>query len=257
MKIIVIETINDLARSVWRTIYRHLISPILSVGATLLSTTRTYIILTRNVLVFSIPFMMFLVTTLVFTQVMRADFQKYIELLKVLVWPFTLLLALFFFRKVVTYLFFSMNEFNFFGSKGVLKSVADVIEERVELRLQNEKDETRRAEELKSKELALSAAEQSRVSAATKADDNLKLARELLESYRKLSTDYDSVKAELDSYRQREQLRIERMEKFRARNRVRRFHHNPDDDSRAEKSEVTIKEDLKGVAASVTDKSQN
>lgn len=68
------------------------------------------------------------------------NFNEFTELLKVLIWPFTVLLILFFFKRVVTYLFFSMDEFNFFGAKGNLKNVNEVILEEVEKKFLEKKE---------------------------------------------------------------------------------------------------------------------
>jgi hypothetical protein len=51
----------------------------------------------------------------------------YLDFLKVIIWPFVILNISFFFRKVFTYLFFSVNGFNFFGVKGNLKNIDEVI----------------------------------------------------------------------------------------------------------------------------------
>jgi hypothetical protein len=59
-------------------------------------------------------------------------FEQLIELLRVFVWPAIVLISLLFFRKVFTYLFFSIEEFNFFGAKGKLKNVRTVVMEKAQ-----------------------------------------------------------------------------------------------------------------------------
>ncbi|TSC68977.1 MAG: hypothetical protein G01um101456_389 [Parcubacteria group bacterium Gr01-1014_56] len=51
-----------------------------------------------------------------------------LEFLRIIIWPSTIFVIAFYFRKVVTYLFFSMEEFNFFGAKGKLRSVHELID---------------------------------------------------------------------------------------------------------------------------------
>lgn len=53
-----------------------------------------------------------------------------LELLKIVVWPLTVIFSICFFRKTFTYLVLSLEEFNFFGTRGRLKNVSDVIDER-------------------------------------------------------------------------------------------------------------------------------
>lgn len=204
-------------------------------------------ILIRNFLVFITPFVVFLAVSLLFAYVLKADFDKYLELLKILVWPVTLLLALFFFRKVVTYLFFSMNEFNFFGSKGVLKSVTDVIDERVETRFENEKEERKRAKELKEKEKALLEAERLKQTHEDSAQDNLRLAREMFENYKKANEKYNEAQEELDSYRRRERIRLDRIQKHRERIKNRYREVSRDEVIRPEKAGSGISDQPKGT----------
>lgn len=54
-------------------------------------------------------------------------YDQYIGLVRVLIWPALVLIALLFFRKTFSYLFFSLEEFGFFGTKGNLKDVREVI----------------------------------------------------------------------------------------------------------------------------------
>jgi len=76
------------------------------------------------------------------------SFEQLIELLNVVIWPTIVLMSLLFFRKVFTYLFFSIEEFNFFGAKGKLKNVRAVVSEKAqdmyESRLSTEKQKEER-----------------------------------------------------------------------------------------------------------------
>lgn len=71
-----------------------------------------------------------------------------LDILKIAVWPLVLMSALFFFRKVFTYMFFSVDEFSLFGIKGTLKNVYAVIEEKAQ-----EKYDRRLREEESKKEI--------------------------------------------------------------------------------------------------------
>lgn len=72
---------------------------------------------------------------------------QFIELVKVLAWPVVVVLALLFFKKVFTYLFFSMEEFDFFGAKGGLKNVRDMVREKADELYEQEMEGRKRAEE--------------------------------------------------------------------------------------------------------------
>lgn len=103
------------------------------------------ILVIRSFIVWMCPFLVFLGSLLLFCYFFKSDL---IELVKVLVWPFTVLTILYFFRKVVAYLFFSMNEFNFFGINGSLKNVNDMIKEQVERKIGEKESEDKRNEEI-------------------------------------------------------------------------------------------------------------
>lgn len=97
----------------------------------------------KNLLEWLYPFFGFLIIIFFVKSIFLKDvnFNEFIELLKILIWPFTVLLILFFFKKVFTYLLFSMDEFNFFGAKGSLKNVNEIILEEVEKKFLKEKEE--------------------------------------------------------------------------------------------------------------------
>jgi len=95
----------------------------------------------RAFILWTLPFGFFIMLTYAPKFLWNIDFEKYLELLKILVWPATTILLLFFFKRVVTYLFFSMEKFNFFGLSGNLKNVNELILEETEKRYQEEKRE--------------------------------------------------------------------------------------------------------------------
>lgn len=74
-------------------------------------------------------------------------FQNYLDLIRVIIWPLISLVGLLFFRKVFTYLFFSINEFNFFGARGRLKNVQQVIREKADALWKLEKQQTQEEED--------------------------------------------------------------------------------------------------------------
>lgn len=50
------------------------------------------------------------------------------------------LFGLFLFKRIIAYLFLSMESFNFFGAKGRIRPVEEVIEERVNKKIKEEKE---------------------------------------------------------------------------------------------------------------------
>jgi len=86
-----------------------------------------------------VPFALFLLATFLPKFIWSLSFFDYLEFLKILVWPVSTLIILFFFKKVITYLVLSVDSFNLFGAKGELKNVYDLIEEKVDEKFQQEK----------------------------------------------------------------------------------------------------------------------
>jgi hypothetical protein len=157
----------------------------------------------RNVFSWMSPFILFLLSLGVLVYCLGENFDKYITFVSVTIWPVTILLALAFFRKVFTYLFFSMNAYNFFGAKGELKDVTQVIEESVEKRIKEEKEELKRGEELKSIAESIEKAKLSRDNAEKKAKENLDLAKDIFEKYKEVSEKYAEALKEVEEFRTR------------------------------------------------------
>ncbi len=150
-------------------------------------------------LVWLCPFAVFLAATLILIKFVKGTFEEYTKLVDVVVWPMTVLIGLFFFRKVVTYLFFSMNEFNFFGAKGRLRNVDDLIREKADdLFLEEKRDQDRlRAEEkmtakIKEKEDQLNALSGEAAQFKTS-------ALEILKDWKKSSEEYKNIINDLDT----------------------------------------------------------
>jgi len=100
---------------------------------------KNLIILIGRLFWWIVPLALFILAICVPRLIWNLNFKDYLEFIKILIWPFTALVILFFFNKVITYLVFSINEFNFFGAKGELKNVQDLIGEKVKEKFEQEK----------------------------------------------------------------------------------------------------------------------
>ena len=78
------------------------------------------------------------------------SFEDFERILKIVIWPVTVISVLFFFQKVFTFMFFSMDRFNFFGAQGTLKNVEQVVEENVERRVKEEQEREELKNEIQS-----------------------------------------------------------------------------------------------------------
>lgn len=131
------------------------------------------------------PLALFLLVTYLPKILWNPSFNDYLEFLKILVWPYTVLVILFFFKKVVTYLFFSMDEFNFFGAKGNLKNVNEVILEEVNKRFLDKENEEKRRNDMEKLNAEIKSKESEISKAKGTADENLDLAREIMKEWKK------------------------------------------------------------------------
>lgn len=144
---------------------------------------KTLITQIRNLFEWLIPFNIFLM--LIFIIKLFFKDINLNELLKIIIWPVTVLLILFFFRKVVTFLFFSMNEFNFFGAKGNLKDVNEIILEEVEKRFIEEKKEQKVKDERNKLYAEIHSRENEINKAKGTAKNSLKFAKEIIIEWKK------------------------------------------------------------------------
>lgn len=71
-------------------------------------------------------------------------YDKFLELSRIYLWPVVVIMGMMFFRKVIFYLFFSLEEFNLFGNRGKLKDVRSLIEEKVLEKFQAVKEAEKR-----------------------------------------------------------------------------------------------------------------
>jgi hypothetical protein len=162
------------------------------------------------------------------------QYDQLLNLLEILIWPIIVLSGLIFFRKVFTYLFLSMEEFNFFGNKGKLRNAQEIIEEKVQKRLEEDQKEKERQISLEKIEDELESARVSRESSEKQAQENFNLAKEVFMKYKELSEESTTLKKELNELRQEKSQREARIhamrERFR-RNReerdAHRYHRTP------------------------------
>ncbi len=125
-----------------------------------------------------LPIAFFLTITYLPKILWNLSFKDYLEFLKILIWPCTVIVILFFFQKVFTYMFFSMDEFNFFGAKGNLKNVNEIILEEVEKKLLEEKEEGEQKKKMKKLNTQINKTKGT-------ADENLAIARSVMVEWKK------------------------------------------------------------------------
>lgn len=119
-----------------------------------------------------------------------------IELLKVIAWPLVIFLALWFFRKVFTYLFFSMDEFNFFGAKGRLDNPIDMIKREAKKLKEKDDEEQKIMQKYSEYEKTITNLQNSKSEESQKALDNLSFARELIRENQRILRDKARIVAE-------------------------------------------------------------
>ena len=142
-----------------------------------------------------VPFALFLLATYLPKLIWDVNFSDYLDFIKILVWPISALIILFFFKKVIAYLFFSVDGFNFFGAKGEIKNVYDLITEKVNERFKNEKREKERESEVVRLQKELE-------SSSGRADENLSIAEEILSEWKKTIVDNKKLAEENNKLRE-------------------------------------------------------
>jgi hypothetical protein len=174
--------------------------------ATIFEKLKNLLTLSAGLFLWLAPLALFLAVTYLPKLLWNLSFKEYLEFLGVLVWPYTLLVILFFFKRVVTYLFFSMEGFDFFGAKGGLKNVEEVILEEVNKRFLEEKKEADRRDsveklnkEINEKEAEIKKKENQINSAKGEADENLELAKEILKDWKKSTTQNTKTISDLNT----------------------------------------------------------
>lgn len=122
-----------------------------------------------------------LFTVLLFIIFLLEDkyFIRFLDLIKIIIWPIILLFSCLFFRKVFTYLFFSLEGFNFFRLNGTLKNIRELIDEKVEEKIKIKEEENK-------KNILLN-------EYAEKAKTQDKDYQNLFNSFEKLNNDYSEL----------------------------------------------------------------
>lgn len=112
------------------------------------------------------------------------EYKGYLDLIRIIAWPIVVLVAIFFFRKVFTYLFLSLREFNFFGNKGQLRDVNEVIQNEVDKRIEQKNKEEKDQHEAEEVSRKLTEMEKT-VGATEKASELIKIAKDLYDRWEK------------------------------------------------------------------------
>lgn len=153
------------------------------------------------------PLALLLIALFAPTYLFSVDFLKLVE---IVVWPFTILTTLFFFKKVVTYLFFSMDEFNFFGLKGNLKNINEVIVEEVNKRIfEKEREDKRRDEmeklnaEIVKKGGEIEKKQREITTTKTSAQEYINLAKEIFKEWKKSTEANNKAMSDLETENKR------------------------------------------------------
>jgi hypothetical protein len=116
-----------------------------------------------------------------------ATFNRVMEVIKNLIWPIIIIVFFVFFKKVFTYLFLSLDSFNFFGIKGNLKDPQELIIEKAEELVEKEKRGTINKKELEKIKLS-------------KEDTKHKLD-EAIELLERKNEEYESLLRRFNNYR--------------------------------------------------------
>lgn len=135
-------------------------------------------------------------------------FKEFLEFIEILAWPVIALIVAFFFRKVFTYMFFSMNEFNFFGAKGRLRDVNNVIMEEVDKKIQEEKDQEKNKLEMQrlsekieeqdiEKKRTIQTKDKDIEEARKIAEENINLAKEIFDKWQNSENQSKQIEKEL------------------------------------------------------------
>jgi hypothetical protein len=152
---------------------------------------------------------------LIFRQ--KLGYEQFIGIVQTLIWPAIVLIGLLFFRKVFTYLFLSMEEFNFFGTRGKLRDAREIIEEKVEKRITEERERKVREEEATEFATELKKAKDSKEDSDKKAEENLKIAKEIFGKYQDISKTNAEMTKELNEFRRRQEEKEARIAMIKSR----------------------------------------
>ncbi len=160
--------------------------------------TKNLVVLLGSLFWWLAPIALLLLASYVPVVFWKPSFGAYVSFLSVIIWPFTAFVILFFFKKVATYMFFKIDGFNFFGAKGNLKNVDEVIEDEVTKRMAEIKNEEKTQGEIKKMEAELNEAHGS-------ADEYKKIAKEFLVKLREANKESQRLSEEVETLRKRTQ----------------------------------------------------
>lgn len=141
------------------------------------------------------------------------NFDQLISLIRVLIWPSIVLSALIFFRKVFTFFFFSLEEFNFFGTRGTLKNVKDVIQEKANELYKKQQAEEKLEKERKEQKKELAKLRNSKLEEKDRAVKAIELAENVIKRNDELEKKFTQI-GNINRFLRR-QLSWHRMRSFR------------------------------------------
>ena len=135
------------------------------------------------------------------------SYEHFLGVIQIFIWPVVVLLVLLFFKKVFTYLFFSMEEFNFFGVKGRLKNITEVIEEKVEERIKEIEDNKKRNLEIERVSKELNKTKLSKEGSEKRVKEAIQLAEEVFKDYKVLIKEHGETTRELNELKEKQVMR--------------------------------------------------
>lgn len=165
---------------------------------------KNFLIVLRGFFLWLMPLAIFLLFTYLPKVLWNTSFKDYLDFLKIIIWPYTVLVIIFFFKKVFTYLFFSIEGFDFFGINGTLKNVNTVISEHVDKKFLEEKngektkvdmEKLKKEIEVREKQISIKAGEVE--GANVSAEKNLKLAGEILKEWKESAKKNEKIITDL------------------------------------------------------------
>lgn len=108
-----------------------------------------------------------------------------------------------------------MEEYNFFGNKGKLRDVSEVIEEQVQQRIAQEKEKEKREKEISAYSKSIEDLKTSKSTTDAQLTERSKLLSDLFKDYKNLAKEHEGVLSELNEWRQKQKEKEERMAAFR------------------------------------------
>lgn len=118
-----------------------------------------------------------------------------------MIWPSIVLISLLFFKKVFTYFFFSLEEFNFFGTKGKLKNVEVMIREKADDLWKKEKDESALEKEREDGKRELEALKKSNIRETDRSERIITFAEKAMTTAEKYQKENFELERKLASYK--------------------------------------------------------